>query len=361
MKDFYCVIMAGGVGSRFWPLSRSGMPKQFIDILGNGQTLLQATVSRFLPICPIENILIVTNENYSHLVQKQLPQLPKENILCEPQRRNTAPCIAYACHWIFKKNPHASLVVAPSDHLVEKTEEFQELIRKSFNYAQNHPCLLTLGIKPTRPDSGYGYIQMAEKKENGIFPLHKVKTFTEKPNQEMAKFFLKSGEFLWNAGIFVWSLASILEALEKYLPEINHQFSEGKDFYHTPEETGFIRRAYSQVTNISIDYGIMEKAGNVFVVPADMGWSDLGTWGSLHENTEKDASGNAVLGKSVMIYDSRDNLIHAPSGKLIVIQGLENFIVVESEDALLICKKSEEQNIRNIVNDIKATKGETYI
>ncbi len=360
MKNLYAVIMAGGIGSRFWPISRTAHPKQFIDILGTGKTLIQQTYDRFVKIVPAENIYIVTNDSYRSLVKEQLPALSYDQILGEPVMRNTAPCIAYACHKIAMLNPDACIVVSPADHLITDTEEFVKDIKFSLEAAARNNCLITLGIKPSRPDTGYGYIQFTSQKLEG--DLHKVKTFTEKPNPELARTFVQSGEFLWNAGIFVWSVASILGAFEQYLPEMNDIFREGDEKFNTADEQPFIQNAYYQCTNISIDYGIMEKAGNVYVLPTDFGWSDLGTWASVYELSEKDEAGNTVTptGK-VMIYDSSNCMVNVPSGKLVVLQGLEDYIVVEDNNTLLICRKSEEQRVKQIVADVKSKFGTEYI
>ena len=362
MKNNYCVIMAGGVGSRFWPMSTTNYPKQFIDVLGVGETLLQLTYSRFLKICPKENILIVTNELYKDLVFEQLPMLTTEQVLLEPARRNTAPCIAYACFKIYCKNPEANIVVAPSDHSIQKVETFKKAILSCFKKAKSENCLITIGIKPTRPDTGYGYIQFKESKtEETDKRIKKVKTFTEKPDLDMAKFFLQSGDFLWNAGIFIWSAKSIIAAFEKFMPEEYSLFNEGKELYNTPAENDFIKRIYPMAKNISIDYGIMEKASNVYVRSSIIGWSDLGTWGSLFQKINKDANNNAMVGKHILTYDSKNCIIHMPSNKLVVIEGLDDYIVVESKDTLLICRKENEQNIKQMVNDIKLNIGEKYV
>jgi mannose-1-phosphate guanylyltransferase len=358
----YCVIMAGGIGARFWPMSKTARPKQFIDILGTGETLIQQTFNRFLKICPPENILVVTNEQYKDLVLEQLPLMKENQVLCEPSRRNTAPCIAYANYKILAENPNARVVVAPSDHIIMKEDVFVEVVSEALDVVEENDWLLTLGIKPSRPDTGYGYIQY-----NGDAPyknnqdIKKVKTFTEKPQLEMAKEFLESGDFLWNAGIFIWSLKSIMSAFENYLPEVDSLFSKGIAKYNTTEETDFINETYSVCSNISIDYGVMEKAENVYVYAADFGWSDLGTWGSLYDIKEKDSDNNAVIGNNVMTYNAKDCIINMPQNKLVVIQGLEDYIVAESDHSLLICRKEDEQMIRNIVNDIRIEKGEHYI
>lgn len=361
-KDNYCVIMAGGIGSRFWPMSREATPKQFIDILGTGETLIQKTFQRFTNICQKENILIVTNKIYKDQILEQLPDIAASQILCEPLRRNTAPCIAYANYRILTENPEANIIVAPSDHIVLNEKEFEKNILISLEAAKQNNWLLTLGIKPNRPDTGYGYIQFNSKK---IYEkedrLRKVKTFTEKPNLELAKSFLESGDFLWNSGIFIWSLKSIMSAFEKYLPEIDSVFKEGIAKYDTVEEEDFIQQAYSVCKSISIDYGIMEKADNVYVLISDFGWSDLGTWGSLYDFREKNKNMNAIVGNNVMTYDTNNCIVNMPSGKLAVIQGLNDYIIVENDNILLICKKSEEQQIRQIVNDVKIEKGENFI
>jgi mannose-1-phosphate guanylyltransferase len=360
-KNNYCIIMAGGIGSRFWPMSRNAFPKQFLDILGIGKTLIQQTYDRFLSICPKENIYIVTNEAYTDLVKKQLPDLQPQQILGEPHRKNTAPCIAYASYKISKINPSANIVVAPSDHIILKEEAFVKAIEKGLKFTENNDCLLTLGIHPNRPDTGYGYIQFIDDKVLEENKISKVKTFTEKPNHDMAMFFLQSGEFVWNAGIFIWNLKSILEAIQNYLPEMNTLFKEGEPFYNTSDEIKYVRQAYEQCSNISIDFGVMEKAKNVFVMNADFGWSDLGTYGSLYEHIKHDENENAIVGKNVMVYETRDCIINMPKDKLVVLQGLDGYIVVEAENVLLICRKRDEQHIRQFVNDVKINKGEKFV
>jgi mannose-1-phosphate guanylyltransferase len=360
MQDRYCVIMAGGIGSRFWPLSRTAHPKQFIDILNTGKTLLQQTFSRFKIICPPENIFVVTSEAYLDLVQKQLPEISTSQILCEPQRRNTAPCIAYASNKIYALDHNANIVVAPSDHLIKDEPSFIKSIGYALEFTRKHSALATLGIKPDRPDTGYGYIQFKEDDTGESLHMRKVKTFTEKPNEEMAKFFLKSGDFLWNSGIFIWNVKSILRAFDEYLPEVASLFKEGAAIYNTPEEKEFIRKVYSLCTNISIDYGVMEKAKNVYVLASDFGWSDLGTWTSLYEHLPHDSKANAVTGNQIILDDATSCIINMPKDKLAVIKGLEDFIVVESDNILLICPKSQEQEIRQLVNDVKIKKGEKF-
>jgi len=362
MKNNYCVIMAGGVGSRFWPMSRTNHPKQFIDILGTGQTLLQQTYDRFLKLCPKENIFVVTNETYVDLVKKQIEGIAEGNILSEPARKNTAPCVAYACYKIATLNPDAITVVAPSDHLITKEESFERAIRSCIEKASSEDCLLTLGIRPSRPDTGYGYIQFEESgTPSADRHIRKVKTFTEKPDLEMAKFFMENGDFLWNSGIFIWSTKSVIKAFELNAPEIDALFKEGKNSYNTPKEKEFIAKVYTECKSISIDYAIMEKAKNVFVRSSDLGWSDLGTWGSLYEHIPHDNAENAIVGKNVMVYDSKNCIVNVPKNKLVVMQGLDGYIVVESDGMLLICKKDDEQQIRTFVNDVKITKGEEFI
>ncbi|MCK4661982.1 MAG: mannose-1-phosphate guanylyltransferase [Bacteroidales bacterium] len=361
-KNNYCVIMAGGIGSRFWPLSRTLKPKQFIDILGIGKTLLQQTFDRFRKICPVENIIIVTNADYKDIVLEQLPELSSNQLLLEPSRRNTAPCIAYANFKILKLNPNANIIVAPSDHLILKENKFIKIINQGVNFVENNDALLTLGIKPSKPETGYGYIQInndikVSKNKN----LKKVKTFTEKPDYEMAKVFLESGEFFWNSGIFLWSLKSIIKAFENYLPEVNSLFTEGIETFNTEKEEDFINKTYSNCKNISIDYGIMEKADNVFVLCSDFGWSDLGTWGSLYEHSKLNKDKNAIRGNNVITYDTSNCIINVSDDKLVVLQGLDDYIFVESEGIILVCNKKDEQQIRQFVNDIKIKKGGEYI
>jgi mannose-1-phosphate guanylyltransferase len=354
--------MAGGVGSRFWPMSRTAHPKQFLDILGTGHTLLQQTYQRFLRLCPKENIYIVTNDSYVDLVKEQIKGIADNNILSEPARKNTAPCVAYASYKIAKMNPDALVVVAPSDHLITKEDTFIKAIKACYIKAASEDCLVTLGIRPSRPDTGYGYIQFVESTEKEKDKrIKKVKTFTEKPDLDMAKFFLQSGDFLWNSGIFIWSVKSVINAFEKYSPEMHSTFMEGNEFYNTPKESEFIAKAYIDCKSISIDYAIMEKAENVFVRSSIIGWSDLGTWGSLYEHIKHDDNANAVVGKNVMLYDSSNCIVNVPKDKLVVMQGLDDYIVVESDGILLICKKEDEQQIRTFVNDAKVMKGEKYV
>ncbi|HEY8781408.1 MAG TPA: mannose-1-phosphate guanylyltransferase [Mucilaginibacter sp.] len=359
-KNYYVIIMAGGIGSRFWPISRTSHPKQFIDILGTGKTLIQNTYDRFLKICPKENIYVATNDIYASLVKKQLPDMADDQILTEPVMRNTAPCIAYGSFKIESLDPDAVIVVAPSDHLILDEPAFVSAIEKSLQVAEKHNCLITLGIKPSRPDAGYGYIQYTNRSLNNDF--FKVKTFTEKPTLDIAKTFIQSGDFLWNAGIFVWSAKAIVNSFSQYLPEMHEIFVEAKPVYNTPDEKSHLHKSYMQCTNISIDYGIMEKADNVYVLPSEFGWSDLGTWASIYELAEKDHSGNAVIpSEKVVLYDSSNCIVNVPGEKLVILQGLHDFIIVEANNTLLICPRDQEQNVKKIVADVKQQFGAKYI
>ena len=377
IENNYCVIMAGGVGSRFWPFSRNHKPKQFLDFFGTGRSLLQMTIDRFRPIVPIENILIVTNVLYRDQVLEQIPDLRSEQVLCEPARRNTAPCIAYAvAHISAMERRKAQLenresdmskvkiVVAPSDHLILQEEKFRQTIQEGFDFIEKNDSLLTLGMKPTRPETGYGYIQRGEEakgeeakgkeargKEARGEEIYKVKAFTEKPNLELAKVFLESGDFLWNSGIFLWSLDSIRSAFRTFLPEIASKFKEGEDKMGTAAEEEFIQDMFPTCPSISIDYGVMEKAQNVYVMPSDFGWSDLGTWGSLYELSEKDENENVTLHSDATYYDSHGNIVTLPKGHLAVVQGVEDCIIAESDGVLLICKRDAEQQIRQFFMD----------
>jgi mannose-1-phosphate guanylyltransferase len=353
--------MAGGVGSRFWPLSRTSRPKQFLDIFGTGKSLLQQTYERFQKVIPEDNILIVTHEDYRELVLEQLPNLKPDQILLEPMRKNTAICIAYANYKIQKRNPNANIVVAPSDHLILRESEFLEVVTKGLEFTQNSNALLTIGIKPSRPETGYGYIQVNGDAINKKTSIRKVKTFTEKPDVEMAKVFFESGEFFWNSGIFIWSLNSIMHAFDLYMTDLNTQFQEVVKLLDTPGEKKFIQDLYPSSKSISIDYAIMEKADNVYVICADFGWSDLGTWGSLYTHLDKDDSKNAISKNNVFVYNSSNCVINLPPTHLAVVHGLDGYIVVESDGILLICKKDDEQRIRDFVNDVKIKKGDEYI
>ncbi len=361
-EHHYCVIMAGGVGSRFWPYSRAHRPKQFLDILGTGRSLLQMTYDRFLKICPKDNILIVTNKEYTDLVMEQLPEIRPDRVLSEPFRKNTAPCIAYASEKIREVDPQAVMVVAPSDHFILDERKFLEVIGEGLDFVEDHEALLTIGVEPTRPETGYGYIQIKkDTRQPDHNDLYKVKTFTEKPDREMAEIFLASGDFYWNAGIFLWSVESIVKAFEKYMPDLYHIFAEGRGKYYTPEEESFIYEAYANCTEISIDYAIMEKAENVYVICADFGWSDLGTWNSLYEHSEHDDHGNMVTGDQVFLYEVKNSIVRTDEGKLLVAYGLEDYIVVQSGEITLICPKREEQRIKQFVKEVQIKAGEKFL
>ena len=358
-KHHYVAIMAGGIGSRFWPMSRTNYPKQFLDILGTGKTLIQQTFERYARVVPEENIYVVTSNEYVPLVKKQLPEMAEENILSEPFRKNTAPCLAYMSFKLIKKDPKACMVAAPSDHLILEIDEFVKTTRSALDFVDHLNSFVTLGVTPTYPNTGYGYIQHDTlEAAPGIF---KVKTFTEKPNLELAKTFIASGDFLWNAGIFFWKVKNILNAFEKYLPEMYEVFAAEKDKFNTKEESAVINEIYPQCSNISIDFGIMEKADNVYVIPASFGWSDLGTWNSAWENMTKDPRENAIAGKKVISIDASKCRVHVPDTKLIVLQGLENFIVVDTKDVLLICKKEKEQEIKDYLAEVKKAAGDKYL
>jgi len=358
MDNNFCVIMSGGIGSRFWPASRTSLPKQFLDFFGTGRSLLQQTYDRFCKLIPEENIYIVTNQKYKELTLNQLPKLKEHQVLLEPQRRNTAPCIAFASNRILAVNPKANIVVAPSDHLILKEADFLERIREGLEFVSTNNVLLTIGIKPNRPETGYGYIQVGAEERGNI---SEIKTFTEKPNAELAQVFLDSGEFLWNSGIFLWNVQTILSAFDELLPEIASRFNSGQAYFNTPHEADFINSIFPACPNISIDYGILEKASNVFVQGADFGWSDLGTWGSLHDLSEKDENNNAVLKCDALFYESKNNLVSLPSDKLVVLHKMDGYIVAESGNVLMICKKEDEQEIRQFVIDTQLKKGEEFI
>ncbi|GAC1443468.1 MAG: mannose-1-phosphate guanylyltransferase [Sediminibacterium sp.] len=358
-KSYYVAIMAGGIGSRFWPKSRAGYPKQFLDILHTGKTLIRWTYERYATFIPNENIFIVTSDEYTDIVKEQLPELAAENILAEPSRKNTAPCIAYISFKLLQKDPNASLIVAPSDHMILDNENFRHTTLKALDFVGHIKSLVTLGIKPTHPNTGYGYIQhdSLAVADN----IYKVKTFTEKPNLELAKTFLASGDFLWNAGIFVWQVKNVVKAFELYQPEMFELFDGEKEYYNTTGEREAINRIYPLCTNVSIDFAIMEKADNVYVIPSSFGWSDLGTWNSAYDNLEKDYFGNAVASDNVIIIDATKCMVSAPQDKLLVLQGLDDFIVVDTDDVLMICRKDKEQAIKEYVAEVKRNKGEKYL
>lgn len=353
----YCIIMSGGIGNRFWPYSNGKMPKQFLDFFGTGRSLLQTTFDRFKNIIPRENIFIVTNDKYADITKEQLPELTDDQILLEPLRRNTAPCIAYASYRIQAINPEANIVVAPSDHLILKSEQFVADIKKGLKFVDKHDVLLTLGITPTRPETAYGYIQVSEEKVAGV---NKVKTFTEKPNKELAQAFLDSGEFIWNSGIFIWSLKSILKAFRKYMPDIISKFNEGAHMFNTKNEKAFIDESFPFCSNISIDYGVLEKADNVYVIVSSFGWSDLDSWSSLHEASVQDENQNVSLQGKTVYVESSNNVVATRTKKLVLIQGLDDYIIAESNDMLLICKKEEEHRIKHFMTDVKFKYGDEF-
>lgn len=346
-KRNHIVIMAGGIGSRFWPMSTTECPKQFIDVLGVGRSLLQLTYDRFQGICLPENIWIVTNKKYLELCREQLPDVPTENILLEPCRRNTAPCIAYVSWRIKSKNPKANVVVTPSDHIVTDTVEFQRVITSCLKFTGETDAIVTLGMKPNRPEMGYGYIQadlsVSSPRNKEIF---RVDSFREKPDIETAKKYIQQNNFFWNAGVFIWSVSTIVNAFRVYQPAISKVFEGMEHIYGTPEEQENIDKCYPECENISVDYAIMEKAEEIFVCPADFGWSDLGTWGSLVEQSKKDLYGNSLIGNDIRLYDSHNCIVHTMSEKQVIIQGLDGYIIAENDNRLLICKLSEEQRIK---------------
>jgi mannose-1-phosphate guanylyltransferase len=359
MTQTYVAIMAGGIGSRFWPYSRTAKPKQFLDVLNTGKTLLQLTYDRFLAICPKENIYIVTNEDYDSLVKEQLPDVEDYQILKEPVRRNTAPCISYVCQKIYKNDADATIIISPSDHLVLRELAFVDVMKNAVKFASENDVLLTLGIKPSRPDTGYGYIQFEDEKIEGN--ISKVKAFTEKPDLELAKTFIESGDFLWNSGMFIWKASAINEAISKYVPEVSEAIESCAASFFTDEEDNAIKKAYARCTSISIDYAVMEKADNVYVIPAEFGWSDIGTWASLYEIYEKDYLGNAVSGNLVKIYDGSDNMVMVPHNKMVVLNGIKGCVIVDTDDVLLITQKSKEQEIKKITTDLKGKKLDKYL
>lgn len=361
MKDHrYCVIMCGGVGSRFWPFSRNDRPKQFLDFFGTGKSLLQLTVERISPIVKPENIILVTNRQYAGIIREQLPQVKESNILLEPARRNTAPCVCWAAEHIHAIDPEASIVTLPSDHLVLKEIEFLKAIDEGLSFVESGDRLLTLGIQPTGPNTGYGYIQQGGPIE-GVDGIRKVKSFTEKPNLEMAKLFLQSGEFFWNSGIFLWTAENILKAFKKYSPDILQILSAPEDVYNTPREAEFIDRQFPNTPSISIDYAIMEKADNVYVKTVDLGWSDLGTWKALYETSPRNAEGNVTQNCKVLAADCSGSMFAVTGDKIIVAAGLKDYIVADNGNALLIYPIAEEQKIRQIVNEVKTRFGEDYV
>lgn len=352
----YCVIMAGGAGTRFWPMSRQNCPKQFLDILGTGKSFIRHTYERFNNIVPNENFIVVTNRRYKELVLQHIPELSESQILCEPIGRNTAPCIAYAAYTLKKKNPDAEMIVTPADHLILNETEFHVVVEKALNFVHDNSALMTIGITPIRPETGYGYIQRTNDND-----VCKVKCFTEKPSREMAEAFLECGEFLWNSGIFIWKLRDILEALSRHLPDHAALFASVEDDLCTDRETAAIERVFSECRPISIDYGVMEMADNVYVINGDFGWSDVGTWGSLYQNLRKDRYANAYDRDRVYVYNTRNTLVSLPKDKVAVVNGLKDYIVVDTEDALLICPMNDEQNIKSYIEEVRFSTGEKHI
>ena len=358
-KNTYVAIMAGGIGSRFWPVSRVGHPKQFLDILGAGRSLIQQTYDRFAKMVPAENIFVVTANEYVDITKEQLPELAVENIIGEPFRKNTAPCIAYISFKLQRLNPEASLIIAPADHLILQEEKFLEVCEDALKFVNHFNALLTIGIKPSYPNTGYGYIQHEDAPATP--GVHKVKTFTEKPNVELAKTFIASGDFLWNSGIFIWKTKNGLDAFQKHMPEMYELFASEEESLNTDGEKAVIETIYPQCPNTSIDFGVMEKANNVYVIPSSFGWSDLGTWNSAWENMDKDYFENAVAGDKVIVFDTSKCVVHVPDDKLVVLQGLEDFIVADTKDVLLICRKEKEQAIKEYVAEVKRNTGEKFL
>ncbi len=366
-SNTYVAIMAGGIGSRFWPASRTARPKQFLDILGTGKSLIRLTFERFLALCPAENIFIVTNELYRDLVKEHLPELSDNQILCEPSRNNTGPCVAYTAFKLQALDPDANFIIAPSDHIVLKENIFIEALQKALAFTAQHDALLTLGIRPSRPDTGYGYINFNQETvepaadNDNIGGVHRVIQFTEKPKLDKAREFLASGDYLWNAGIFIWRASSILAAFERHATAIHEILAQGANAYNTSEEQTFINEHYPTTPSISVDYAIMEKAENIYTIPTDFGWSDLGTWASLHAESPQDESGNVITGGQVLLNDVSQSLIRAPKDKLLILRDLDNYIIVDEGDVLLIYPKSKEQEIKALTREIAQSKGEQFL
>jgi mannose-1-phosphate guanylyltransferase len=347
----YCIIMAGGIGSRFWPLSKDNYPKQFLDILGTGKSFIRSTYERFSPVIPDENFLVVTNKAYKYLVLEHLPMLKPDQVLCEPTRRNTAPCIAYAAYHIQSRCKDANIVVTPADHLVTNEVEFQRIIRLGFDFlAKNPQALMTIGIKPSRPETGYGYIQVPKQK--ALPEVVKVEMFKEKPDYDTAVKFVAEGNYFWNSGIFLWTLNGIMQAFKQYLPDMVEVFEKGKNDFGTANEQAFIDAHFIESPNISIDYGVMEKSPNTYTIPADFGWSDIGTWGSLFTHAKKDENGNAKRGKVVSV-DNRNTIINIEEGTEAVVEGLEDYLVAFRDHSLLVCKLHDEQQIKVWIEGLK--------
>lgn len=355
----FVAIMAGGVGSRFWPASREGRPKQFLDILGTGKTLLRSTFERFLPVCPTSQIYVVTHQNYLDMVLEQLPELQPSQVICEPARRNTAPCIAYTALKLQQLDPEANLIVAPSDHIILQENAFLQAVQQGLKFTAGHDALLTLGMLPTRPDTGYGYIQYQKNTQEES--VHKVLRFTEKPPLDKAQEFLQSGDYLWNAGIFIWRASAVVDALNQFVPQVIKPLEQGIELMNTEKEAQFVESVFPALENVSIDYAIMEKASNVYTMPASFGWSDLGTWASLHAESPKDAHNNVVQSSRALLYDTHNCMVRVPKDKMVVLRGLDNFIIVDEGDVLMIYPKSMEQDIKSVTQDARTLGGERYI
>lgn len=358
MENRYCVIMCGGIGSRFWPFSKAARPKQFLDFFGTGRSLLQMTYDRVSNIIPVRNILAMTNEKYAPLVKEQLPELSDDQILLEPDRRNTAPCIAWAAYHIRAINPNAVMLVSPSDHLILREDVFKDCVTRGLDFVARYPYLLTMGIQPNRPETGYGYIQMGKEEIDGF---SRVKTFTEKPDFELAKVFVESGEFAWNSGIFLWGVNTIIDSIHEHVPDIAMRFDKGLGKFGTDKEMAFIKKEFPACPNISIDYAVMEKEKNVFVQRADFGWSDVGSWGAFYEKSPKTETGNVIRNCKTVLSGCENNIFAAKQEKLVVASGLKDYIVVDDDDILLICPLSEEQKIKQYVNEVKANFGDEYL
>lgn len=352
----YCIIMAGGIGTRFWPMSRQHRPKQFLDILGTGKSFIRHTYERFAKLVPADHFLVVTNRRYKELVLEHLPELDEAQVLCEPVGRNTAPCIAYAAYTLAARDPEAEMIVTPADHLILNEEDFRAIIEECAAFADTHDALLTVGIKPTRPDTGYGYIQVSDTR-----PISKVKCFTEKPDLELAQTFLQCGEFVWNSGIFVWKIRTIIAAFEKYLPEHHALFRAVQRAAGTDAEQQAVETAFAECRAISIDYGVMEKADNVYVRCGEFGWSDVGTWGSVYQHSRKDRYANALPTEGCYLYNTRNCIVSLPKNKIAAISGLKEFIVVDTDDVLMICPRAEEQSIKKFIDEVKYHEGEKHI
>ena len=355
--NYYAVLMAGGVGSRFWPISTSEYPKQFHDMLGTGTTLIQKTFQRLNKFVPTENILILTNERYNDLVLEQLPMVKQEQVVLEPAMRNTAPCILYAALKIQKMNPNGVMIVAPSDHWIEDEAAFAKDVTACFEKCEKEAVLCTLGIKPSFPNTGFGYIEYNKESTTAI---KEVNQFREKPDYETAKEFLAQGNFLWNAGIFMWSVSTIVNAFKNFQPSQYELFKKGLPVYNTPEEQEFINENYPKAENISIDYAILEQSTSIFVLPASFDWNDLGTWGSLYDKLDKDTENNAVVNSKVIAQDAQGNMIRSPKGKIVVVDGLNDYIIVDKEEVLLIYPKTKEQDIKKVLHKVKDTFGDEY-